>query len=1117
MRPRAPWTTYRVVSATITTVSLVVLGLGMAATATAWSAGNAASDDGGNQAATNRTFLEPNASVEDPIGALPLRSSGDPIQRRFPDGLTTTEEVREALEELARPLGLGDEIVELVETDYPTPGSEVPQYPYAYPQVDARIAASLNVSAATAAPDQVLDLTALLILSSAAPPDDVDDYPSDGIGLSGVFTSSAMVAYSVLRQIPATPTTCELQLQLAYTVSLGAAAHDDNLSAEVEVARRACPGDPRPLWMRSQRRAATALDPGSLLSPDGWIGGTLQELILGASEDFAMLRKEFPDEPHGWAGAADLLLDRADAAEARGVRPFETRRWRREAQDNYATARTKSADPTLLVGHARALAANGQLDEALEVLEDIDERLLSLHAVVTQAVRIGQVNQDFAAVADLLERKEIEFPNGLNLAWGSPQARLPSFGRLTHVPSTVTDATWFGAGGADISDVAFIPNSREAWFATGDCLELDAINAVLLTDGVDAAAEWRSTRFTSPVADGSASCVKNAWGPRVVGVDDPTTPTFYESLQDLQRWGGDLSAAAQTVGEWSEQHPQDYGALQRAGEIAYLEGKFTESADRFSDARVLLEEYRAAEAGGEYPASSGVFSNGDLLPPEALIDLQATAALEAAGQAAKATSLLKQLVDGVSALDDNQISAEATEFYARSQLGAIQLRRSDFDNAVKNLDRAVELGGVLDGWESTPNRSATFDHEGDPVPFVVLRGAQENNLALALARDGEFGRAAKAARAALSRDPANPVFLDTTAFVSHLAGDSGAAIKAYKDVLEEDSSSYVSANNLAVLLAEAGDNSGALELLNSAIQASPDYAKAWHNLGVVNSRLGAGAITQVEASLARAGRLSRDERGKDVELIVDEHVYQSGIDISKALPPEWSYVSTATDLGRGFTMTMFLLLLLRASWALGLDRVTERLASLSVSDRVRSASFMRRVGVQIPALLAMIACAGILAVPALTWAATWTERALALALIAALVLLPLGVRGLLSRGEPVAHSGWLPAIAAGVVGAPLGMTFAPFPSLSEGRAHNGRVLWSATASVAVVTAIYAVLTIFSAVPLARFVTMAGIALTGSMLLPFPPFDGAQLKSRWMGVAVATVLGSLTVAITLNWF
>src|SRR5205085_506571 len=104
-------------------------------------------------------------------------------------------------------------------------------------------------------------------------------------------------------------------------------------------------------------------------------------------------------------------------------------------------------------------------------------------------------------------------------------------------------------------------------------------------------------------------------------------------------------------------------------------------------------------------------------------------------------------------------------------------------------------------------------------------------------------------------------------------------------VLQQDSSSYVSANNLAVLLAERGDYMGARRLLKSAIASAPDYAKAWHNLAVVETRTGANPITDIESAFATAGRLSREARGDDAELIIDDTVYQSGVDISKALAP----------------------------------------------------------------------------------------------------------------------------------------------------------------------------------------------------------------------------------------
>ena len=101
--------------------------------------------------------------------------------------------------------------------------------------------------------------------------------------------------------------------------------------------------------------------------------------------------------------------------------------------------------------------------------------------------------------------------------------------------------------------------------------------------------------------------------------------------------------------------------------------------------------------------------------------------------------------------------------------------------------------------------------------FGRLEGAQDNNLALALAKLGRHDDSIAYAESALAHDPVNPIYVDTVAFVHDLAGDEQRAAITYRQALAADATSYVSANNLAVILAQDGQRAEAAAVLEDAV------------------------------------------------------------------------------------------------------------------------------------------------------------------------------------------------------------------------------------------------------------------------------------------------------------
>ena len=296
---------------------------------------------------------------------------------------------------------------------------------------------------------------------------------------------------------------------------------------------------------------------------------------------------------------------------------------------------------------------------------------------------------------------------------------------------------------------------------------------------------------------------------------------------------------------------------------------------------------------------------------------------------------------------------------ARGQVGRLYLGHEWYDEAAKWLQSAIDLEVETNG------PPASLD---DPTLLVFgpLHGAEHNNLALAQAKAGDPDLAVLSAEQAVGRDPFSPIYADTLAFSHQLAGDSDAAIAAYRDVLDTDPTSYTSANNLAVLLADDGQEAEARSLLEAAIAEKPDYAMAWHNLGVLETRRTSPvAFLRGQGDLGKSVRLDGDLRSADPELTMDTVVYDSGIDVSRPVPVEWTYSSSAERSHRGFAITVLLLLLLRVAWTLGLDRsagwITEKVLASGSPGGSRTTWFWGRLRVR----FALAVTAIVLLVPGL--------------------------------------------------------------------------------------------------------------------------------------------------------
>jgi hypothetical protein len=416
-------------------------------------------------------------------------------------------------------------------------------------------------------------------------------------------------------------------------------------------------------------------------------------------------------------------------------------------------------------------------------------------------------------------------------------------------------------------------------------------------------------------------------------------------------------------------------------------------------------------------------------------------------------------------------------------------------------EAARELTASVEGY-----RGDDLYRPGDDIYPNKDLGAQDNNLALAQAKLGRDDDALAHAQSALAHDLANPVFVDTLAFVQQLAGDDEAAVATYRTVLEADPTAYVSANNLAVLLAQHGHPAAAEDLLERAVAVAPRYAIGWHNLGVVREP-SSGSLLTSQGALARGARLDRGLRGED-GLVVDEEIYESGLDVSRPLSPDWQYAASATSTPRALTVGVLVLLLVRLLWTLGLDKLTG-----AISERLLTASWLG--GRRLTGAVALVVSTAVLGWPVWTAAHSGLERLVLAGAVVALVLLPLFVRRLVAGPRRLRHFSWVPALVVGAVGVPFGVAFAPYPTLVAPPAET-RLRWVVPAAVAPVALVFVVLAAVDPVPMARVLALTATALLSSVLMPVPPLDGAYLKHRLLSLGVTLAFTGTTLAFAFQW-
>lgn len=960
-------------------------------------------------------------------------------------------------------------------------------YPWRFRTVEDLLEQHLRPDAA---PDSVQELAAAILIR----------YASEGGSpneLEAPVPNAMALAYTLLRMESEREPSCTAQLNLAFFVSQEAIWAWDAVVHETQRAIRLCGEDVRPLWLRGQT-AAKHFD--VRFSENGGYRGP--EYVQFAEAAFEELRKQHPDSPLGWVGSADLRLTMADMREniGGGSRPFQNRQWRSQALNYYRTARTKSAASQLSAGYSRALSANGQHSGAIALAED----LLALapdwapyQARLASALTEGR---EFSRLKDAIENFEParDF-SSVTMDMGDLAG--------TSSPSFRDFGVWLVPGGTGDSQVvnrSYLPVSTMTtpWFG---CIQ-SQYDIAVTGSGEPAAqpASLDANAFAAMPTPAFISCP--------TGLQDART----DPLQDFHRWAGEFEMAETVVEDWITSQPDQALPRARAGEIAFLRGDMakaeehlTEASDRMMDG---VEQYELPTYSGILGAEAsdnGTADRGQRVAFYQQVLLQLGAVRSELGNADDAIETWSEAAR-IGAYDDGDRTRRGA-IVAASEIGRERLSHGKVDDAYDVLSKAFS-----DSKESLWEDESV---ENDEVYSPELDGAMLNNLALAAGRAGHIDVAQEAAKWLERSDPDNPIYLDTLAYVDREAGALDAAADHYRSALARDATAYVSANNLAVLLARESREDEAMTLLESAVIAEPGYATAWHNLGVLQAR---GASVRVflesQGSLARAANLSPDLRGAAADLLIDEEVYDSGVDVSKPIQADWNYASTATSTPQTFTWSVIGLLVVRLVWELFYGQLTsianEKVIASHPSSGTRVPWFWQRIST----VWALLLCFNILGFRLL-----WNQPAGAAivtgSLIGSLVLLPFAVRTVVGRGRErgVRHFGWTPAVAVGSVGAVLGVLFAPYPATDPSRSNRRWAFWWLPSIVLfIVTIVLLALVATTHLPYLRAGAASAVVLLGSLLLPVPPFDGSRIRKRWFNWAISAALAAVTLVFVLQW-
>ena len=391
---------------------------------------------------------------------------------------------------------------------------------------------------------------------------------------------------------------------------------------------------------------------------------------------------------------------------------------------------------------------------------------------------------------------------------------------------------------------------------------------------------------------------------------------LFDKQQNLWRFAGDLDKAESIVDEWRSTSPDDPGAADRAGEIAFLRGDYPAAATWFAKAAAGFTSTTARGALGRAGAllKQGA-AEGQAGQRRRRQKHAAQVRFPPAHSAARAAERFGwPLRRGAPGGADRLLCAGAARRRRPSRARLCQ-RGPDYRAAVEHVSRV--------------RRSSSME---PPLPSRLKNGAVENNLALAhillgsgapSGRDRQGRRRARSAESDLPADPGVRVPERRPAGRGGRHLPAGARLR--RDALPRGERPRRDPR-------QAGPRRRGADRLPPRRRRQSRLCAGLVQPGRAPERHGARHYLEAQGALGRAARLDPALRDRDRQLIYDAEPYYSGLDLSRPLPPEWRFVETERRVPAALTVIVLLLLVGRLIWNLGLDqasgKVGERLLRL---------------------------------------------------------------------------------------------------------------------------------------------------------------------------------------------
>jgi cellulose synthase operon protein C len=570
-----------------------------------------------------------------------------------------------------------------------------------------------------------------------------------------------------------------------------------------------------------------------------------------------------------------------------------------------------------------------------------------------------------------------------------------------------------------------------------------------------------------------------------------TADEIADARQNLWRWAGDLPTAHKVAEQWQAVTGEKSATpALRLGEIDFLMHRYNDAAAEFA---VAARRSRLVAPGNDLAVAQAQLSRG--------------AALLAAGRTTEAVQILRPLDQlGAQGFAYQNSRSEgyddAIAFATVSYFACLQL--ADYERESRDLHAAVEDYATALSWSDQVK-------QGSGVRPEVLN----NNAALAYLGLGDTTTAARLEDKALASDRLDPAFLMTAGFIADRAGNVAKAANYDRQALQSDPGAFAAANDLGVELSREGQDQAAASALHQAVGANPNYALGWFNLGVLESKRGPGHLPAAQGALAKAYALDPSLKDRRHQMTIDASVYRTALDLSKPLPPKWSFAQLprpAPVAAAGLLAVMVLGFgLAKASGRGGsaaaekwLDPISQKLDSVRWFARFRHPAWALAATV-ITFLLAYLRHA--------TGSVEVLAYLVGVLLLAAAAMAARSVLAL-RRGAQLNQVSWMPGIAFGSLTGALGLPWAPLPVISEDGPDDPRLHLAAPVALATFSLLLFVESAWLHTPVTQSWAVAALIMAASTLLPIGPLDGAHLGKAGIVTGAGVVGGALLVGLGL---